>query len=480
MTTLDRRIARNRLATWQWLGFAGSGLTALGGIVAGVGPAGDVPAPPGPGAATMWLTAVVYLGLTLLLLGWYGVGRAVAGPVPPSARDLIRTGLLWAVPFAISGPIFSRDVYSYLAQGAMTVAGLDPYLYGPSAFGGELAVNVPPIWQDTPAPYGPVFLSLAGAVTTATGQELWPGLIGMRLLAVAGIALIAVTVPRIAREYGVDPAAALWLGVLNPLVLLHLVADAHNEAVMLGLMCAGLLLALRDRPLAGAVLITLAGLVKGPALLALAFVAVRYAGRLTGRARLPRAGAAIVATGAVTALAVTALAGTGFGWIPALRTPTRALTWMSVTTDLGGLLGRALNGLGLATVSETRQVVCLVGLLAAGVLALVLLRRSPALGMVAALALSLIALVLLGPVVHVWYLLWGLVPLAAAGTARARRIAAYASPALVLVAPPNGMPTGVHLVLGGVLGVAVGLLAYGLLRGARRRAGTLEPVLDRL
>ena len=73
------------------------------------------------------------------------------------------------------------------------------------------------------------------------------------------------SVPRIARATGVDPVAALWLGVLNPLVLIHLVADAHNDALMLGLMMAGLALALERRPAVGAVLVTLAALVKAPA-----------------------------------------------------------------------------------------------------------------------------------------------------------------------------------------------------------------------
>ena len=457
MTTFDR-FAR-------WLGVLGSLLVVLGGLYAGVGPAADTrQIPHHATAAILWPTAVVYLGMTLILIAWWTIGRSL-----PEPGALIRTGLLWAAPFVLSGPIFSRDVYSYLAQGAMTVAGLDPYRFGPAALGGELAVNVPPIWQDTPAPYGPVFLRLAGGVTSMTGEQLWPGLIGMRLLAFAGIALIAVTLPGIARACGVSPSAALWLGVLNPLVLLHLVADAHNEAVMIGLMCAGLLLALRHRPLAGAVLITLAGLVKGPALAGLAFLAVLWAGRLTGRCRWARAigGTLLAAVGA--AVTVTALTGTGFGWIPALRTPTLARTWMSLTTDAGTLLG----ALGIADASAARQALGFCGLATAAVIALVLLRRGRGPGLVAALGLFLVALVLLSPVVHAWYLLWGIVPLAAAGSERARRWTVWATPVLVVVAPPNDVPPGLAMVLGAVLGVATGLLLYGLLRAAHARSAVL-------
>jgi alpha-1,6-mannosyltransferase len=465
LTIVDRR-ARTGLVTSRWLGFLGSVLIVLGGVVVGVGPSGAVPPVPSAGTAIMWWTAVVYLGMTLLAVGWYRLGRSL-----PPVREQLRTGLLWAAPFLLSGPIFSRDVYSYLAQGAMTVAGLDPYRFGPSAFGGELAADVPPIWQDTPAPYGPVFLSLAGAVTAVTGHEVWPGLVGMRLLAVAGIALIAYTVPRIAGEYGADPAAAVWLAVLNPLVLLHLVADAHNEAVMIGLMCAGLLLALRGRQLPAVVLITLAGLVKGPALAALAFLLVFRAARV----RWVRAAAETLTAAAGTAAVVTVLTGTGLGWIPALRTPTRALTWMSVTTDAGSLLGHALYGLGLAGVSQTRQVVWSAGLLAAAAICLVLLRRSVTLGIVPALGLSLIVVVALGPAVHIWYLLWGLIPLAAAAPDRIRRFAVPATFALLVVSAPNGPPHEAPLVAGAFLGVTAGLLACVVLRGTRQ---ALRPVLE--
>ncbi len=57
---------------------------------------------------------------------------------------------------------------------------------------------------------------------------------GMRLLAVLGLVLAGWGLHRLGGE------RALWLGVANPLVLLHLVAGAHNEALMLGLAVAGL------------------------------------------------------------------------------------------------------------------------------------------------------------------------------------------------------------------------------------------------
>jgi hypothetical protein len=77
------------------------------------------------------------------------------------------------------------------------------------------------------------------------------------------------------------PRSALWLGVLNPLVPLQLVAGTHNDALMLGLLAAGLHLALGQSPrhrlsVLATVLVTLAALIKSPAAAGLLVVAARW------------------------------------------------------------------------------------------------------------------------------------------------------------------------------------------------------------
>jgi hypothetical protein len=395
-------------------------------------------------------------------------------------------------------------VYSYLAQGAMTTAGIDAYRVGPAALGGPLAVNVPEIWQHTPAPYGPVFLDLAGTVTDVTDQGIWAGILGMRALAILGVGLLIWAVPKLAGFWGVPPAAAVWLGVLNPLVLLHLIGDAHNEAVMLGLMSVGLVLALQRRPALGVVLITLGTLVKAPAGLAIAFVVPIWASQLTDRdsarsladrdpvrsadrdpvrspdrSRWLDAGVRTVGVAVVTAVVVTALAGTGFGWVRTLNTPTRAHTWMSVTTDLGWAVGSLLHrviGLG---VDQTRQGFWLAGLLVAAAASLFLWWRSERVGTVAALGLCLGAFVVAGPVVHPWYLLWAVIPLAAGARSKAvRKTVAVGSVALVLLVLPGGIQPGLPALVGAILGASTVLLTATALSGRLPAASAAERLPD--
>ncbi|CCK32439.1 hypothetical protein BN159_8061 [Streptomyces davaonensis JCM 4913] len=437
----------------QVLGLAGTAVLAAGGGTAGALPVRDLLAPSSAEAALGLIG--VYFGVVLLIAAWALLGRLLLTAEPPAPRALLVTLAVWAAPLLLAPPLFSRDVYSYLAQGAMVDAHIDVYAYGPSHLGGPLAEEVAPLWQHTGAPYGPVFLALASGLSALTSGELPAGLLGMRLVALLGVALMAAALPRLARHSGADPAAALWLGALNPLVLLHLVAGAHNDAVMLGLLGLGLVAALGRWPVLGAVLVTLAALVKAPAILGLAAVVVLHmrAGRPPARAVLTTTAAA-----AATTVTATAVAGTGYGWIGALNTPVSPHNW-ALTSLLGRATRALLEGLGSDLAPFAVPAWHAVGVVAAVVaVAVIWLRLRPR--PVYALGLSLAAVAAFGPAIRPWYALWGLFLIAAAApsTSVRHRVAAVTG-VLALATLPSGGPADVgQLVLavsGGVLAVVV-------------------------
>lgn len=437
----------------QVLGLAGTAFLALGGETAGALPVEDLLAPASAQAA-LGLVGV-YFGVVLLIAAWVLLGRLVRGPQPPTQRSLLVVLAVWAAPLLLAPPLFSRDVYSYLAQGAMVDAHMDVYAQGPAQLGGPLADEVAPVWQHTAAPYGPAFLWLASALSGLTRGELPAGLIGMRLVALLGVALMAAALPRLARHSGADPAAALWLGALNPLVLLHLVAGAHNDALMLGLLGLGLVAARGRWPVLGAVLVTLAALVKAPAALGLlAVVVLQIRTRRTPLwATLTTAAAA-----AATTVAATAVAGTGYGWIRALDTPVSPHNW-ALTSLLGRATGALLDRLGSDLAPLAVPVWHLLGL-AVTAAAIVLIWLRLRLRPVYALGLSLLAVAVFGPAIRPWYVLWGLFLIAAAApsTSVRHRVAALAG-VLALAVLPSGGPADIgQLVLavsGGLLGVVV-------------------------
>lgn len=153
---------------------------------------------------------VTMVGTAMLMIAWvllrrYTIGylnpNAHADPAPP--RRLTRRGFdrilaLWVLPFLFAPPMFSKDVYSYLAQSEITARGLDPYAIGPAEALGIDHVftrSVPNIWRDTPAPYGPLFLYLGRGITWLTGENVVAGVVLHRVLALAGVAMIVWALP---------------------------------------------------------------------------------------------------------------------------------------------------------------------------------------------------------------------------------------------------------------------------------------------
>ncbi len=459
-TGLDPAESR-QLDTVRRFGTVGALLMGLGSLGAGTAP---VLGNPVVGRHVLGLfnrmptasLVVAYTGIAMVVLAWLWLGALAA---PGRARlisraQLDRTMIMWAVPLLVAPPMFSRDVYSYLAQSAMANRGLDPYVLGPAdALGVDhpLVRGIPTIWRNTPAPYGPLSLTLGRPIDWIAGDDVVLGVLLHRTLAVAGLVMIVWALPRLARRVGVSPVFALWLGAANPLVLFHLVSGVHNEALMIGLMLVGLELALRQpaggRPvvgptlLGGTVLIAAAAQVKIPAALALGFVTVWLARHRGGRLRdLISAAGLIGGVAVATTVAIGLGSGLGFGWAGALGTPNTVRSWMSAATDVGLLAGWIGSRLGLG--DHTGSVLVLaraIGLaVAAGVCVLLLWRcwrgrMEP----LAGLGVGLGAVVLLGPVVHPWYLLWAAIPLAASATHPAFRTAATAISALlaVVVAP---------------------------------------------
>ncbi len=170
-----------------------------------------------------------------------------------------------------------------------------------------------------------------------------------RLVELVGVALIVWALPRLARICGFDPVAALWLGALNPLVLFHLIGGGHNEALMLGAMLAGMVIAWERSLIGGVVVITLGVGIKATAAMALAFLVIMLALRAGGRWRdLLRCGVQVGAVGASLSPRTPWIAGVGVGWLAALAAPGSVRSFLSASTTLGvgaGQIGLLL-GLG--------------------------------------------------------------------------------------------------------------------------------------
>ena len=362
--------------------------------------------------------AMVIVGLVILLQAWLLLGSELnADSRRPGLGEIYGTLGFWAAPLLIAPPMFSRDVYSYYVQGRVFGAGVDPTTTGIDVIPGWFDDGADPMWVESPTPYGPLFLLVERTIAEFAHPNAYLGALLYRGVAVVGVGLIAAFLPDLARRHGIDAQRALWLGVLNPVVLMHFVSGAHNDALMVGLVVAGLALAAQQRCLWGAVAVSLAVTVKPIALIALPFVGLLWSGRYgTWRDRIRSwALSGVVLVSVVTSVFLVADAGRGV-ISAAFGTPAGVLTWLSPTTAIGKLGGMATSGLGLTDdATPILGAVRLAGAIAAvGIVAWLILRpggRSPVRGA----ALAFAAIVVLGPVVQPWYLLWFLPLFAATG-----------------------------------------------------------------
>jgi hypothetical protein len=301
---------------------------------------------------------------------------------------------------------------------------IDPYVYGTGVLGSTPFSTMPDsLWTNTPSPYGPTFLSIDGVLATASGHKILPDILLLRLLEVAGLALIAVATSSLARRLGRDPAHAVLLGAGCPLVLITLIGGAHNEALMLGLLMAGLAVAKRWGTIPGVVLCAVAAGVKSPALLGVLFLGWAWAG--SGASVVRRLthtiGAGLIALSTLEVIAWAS--GIGWGWV---RTTTAADKSFTAVTPVDAISKAAS---ALARVVDVhfsslgaRTVVGVMGLSLAAAIGIWLLLGLSDSNLLRNLGLTLLVVALLGPIFWSWYATWGLIVLAPAATLTLRRV----------------------------------------------------------
>lgn len=412
---------------------------------------------------------LVSVGVWLMVLAWVRLGRGVLAH-EVGGRAVLTTAVVWLLPMLCGPPLFTRDVFSYLAQGALPLAGFDPYAYGPDALPGAILDNVHPWWQDVPAPYGPLFILIAKGVVAVTGEHAAMGVILMRLAMLPGLALFVWAVPELTRRMGGRVPVALWIAVANPVVVVHLVGGVHNDLLLLGMLAAGAALALRGRPASGIALVTAAAAVKASAGLALPFLVLVWAGQLRGSwlSRVVRAAALGLLVAGVVFGALSLLAGVGIGWVFSLGAGGAIVAWYSLPTAIA-MLVHTIAGAVWPGVSIDPFLLVFRGLAMLVLLAFAIQQwwkaRDGGPEAIRRAGIALLAAAVLGPALLSWYPSWGIALLAAtAWTAFGLRAVAFFSVLLMFVSYPNGNSAhtdGVLLTFVAAMGL---LAAYSLYR----------------
>lgn len=264
------------MSSRAWIGMAAlAALAILSVLMAAAGPQ-VVPAA-GRGGDPGWLDGLYgdgfgidgdsFIHLERAALVAYAVLLACASALP---RRLLAGAIFALVAvFVAAPPLLSLDVFSYVSYARLEgLHDLNPYESPPSSVPGDDALVFVEDWRDSISVYGPLFtIASAPLAHLGVGGAVW----ALKLVAGLGVLLTAWLAGRLAIARGADPGLAAALVALNPLVLVHVVGGAHNDALMAALMTAGVATIVSGRQLAGGLGLLAAAAVKASALLVVPF-----------------------------------------------------------------------------------------------------------------------------------------------------------------------------------------------------------------
>jgi Glycosyltransferase family 87 len=257
-----------------------------------------------PGASGDAAGPLLYAALWVALL-LYVVVLVRAGDIPRRAAVWTVVGL--HVLFLLAPPLLSQDVFSYIAYARLGVEhGLSPYTHSPIDIPHDAVFGFAGS-KDAVSVYGPAFTLLTYPLSgLGVAGAYWV----LKVLAAAASLGVVALVWRTAERLGRDPVApALFVG-LSPLVLVHVVSAAHNEALVMLLVMAGVYAWVRARPRAAGFWPTFAAGFKASAGLVVPYLV------LAARPRLRAALLGVVAAGVL--LVALGLAGFGTGVLDSL------------------------------------------------------------------------------------------------------------------------------------------------------------------
>ncbi|HUM69394.1 MAG TPA: polyprenol phosphomannose-dependent alpha 1,6 mannosyltransferase MptB [Chloroflexota bacterium] len=216
-------------------------------------------------------TGMAYGLLLMVLYGLYWQAFRLTQRVQPRLAFVLGTAVLFSLPLLFTYPINASDVFRYLIHGRITAFyHTNPYQTPPNTFPQDPSLACE--WAGETSPYGPVWELGAAAIARLAGNDLYAGLLLLKLLGLAAFLLCGWLLWRLLAH--APPARRMGLTLLwvwNPALLLMFVVDAHNDALMLLWLLAGYWLRRQGYPVVGLIIMFLAVLTKPIALLPWAF-----------------------------------------------------------------------------------------------------------------------------------------------------------------------------------------------------------------
>ncbi len=363
-----------------------------------------------------------YLPLMLSALLW-----AVVVWQAPKIRG---SWLLWSsfgliAVFFLAPPLLSQDVFSYIAYARLGVEhGLNPYGFRPFDIPGDPVFGFAGS-KDAVDVYGPYFTLFTYPLAwVSVPVAFW----ALKAIAAGSVVGLVLLVRSIADRVDANTARAIAIVGLSPATLVHVVGGAHNEALTMLIVFAGIAFALsRDdgaREAGGGFISALAIGVKASAAVPLVFM-------LAAAKRKVAMFGAMVGAGVLTVLVgLIAFGGDALNGLNLLSSnQDRSSRWSLPHRTVDALDG--LFGVGRGTTTDVVRLIFVL-ILAAVVIYLLWRSYKKPETWIANAGWATFGVLLASAWLVPWYLLW-LLPFAALGKCRGLQIATILLTAYTLV-----------------------------------------------
>jgi hypothetical protein len=191
--------------------------------------------------------SAAYIAALVVLTRWSFADRF-------ATKLVVGFSLVFHITFLALPGLYTTDIFSYVMYGRIaSVYAQNPYVNAPASFAGDPFLSwVFLFWQDTPTIYGPLWTDVSGLLSSLTANmSALDQVLSYKLLiwtvALVNLGLVWLLSGRAAWLRG-PRLACFALYAWNPVVLLELAGNAHNDALMLLLLLLSVL-PLTARPL---------------------------------------------------------------------------------------------------------------------------------------------------------------------------------------------------------------------------------------
>lgn len=161
-----------------------------------------------------------------------------------------RRFLILIVILTLAYPMLSYDIYNYMFHAKILwFYHANPHLHAPLEYTGDLWLRFMR-WVHTPSAYGPVFTAIESPAYLLGLGKFVPVLVLMKASMVAFLVWCIYLVGKIGEELKISKSKIILSQLMlafNPFLLMDVVVNGHNDAVMMGLFLFALLLSLRHQ-----------------------------------------------------------------------------------------------------------------------------------------------------------------------------------------------------------------------------------------